>query len=374
MKLLIVANYAKEHINKFHLSTIRKFREAGWQVDVACNADEEVPGADHLYHIPCQRNPFRPQSVSCIRSLKKLIGENGYDVVHCHTLTGRILGTLAAKSFKKKGLKLVVTYHGLNYYRGSSAFSKLLIPLDRYLARFADLSFSDNMEDLQYMQSHGYRLGKTCFCPPSINRDKYRDVDRFAAQRDETRHSLGFTKDNVVLTYVAELNENKNQALLLQMFEMLQSRYPQARLLLIGPDHSDGQIRKQIDDRGLQQTVTLTGWRNDVCRLLTACDVYVASSIREGFGVNLLEAAICGLPIVATDNRGHREIIVDHYNGVLVPLGNAAAFAGNVAQIIAQPELAKTLVENGRRRFHELFSTPMEETIYAEYLKLLTEE
>ena len=69
MKLLIVANYAKQHINKFHIPTIKKFKENGWSVDVACNADADVEFCDNVYDLPIERNPFRLQSLKAIQDM-----------------------------------------------------------------------------------------------------------------------------------------------------------------------------------------------------------------------------------------------------------------------------------------------------------------
>lgn len=72
---------------------------------------------------------------------------------------------------------------------------------------------------------------------------------------------------------------------------------------------------------------------------MAASDICVASSIREGFGVNLVEAQYCGLPVVAASNRGHRAIIRDGENGFLVPLNDAEAMAERVEALMDSPEL-----------------------------------
>lgn len=375
MKLLIVANYAKEHINKFHLSTIAKFRENGWQVDVACNADAPIPGADHVYHLPAGRNPYHPRTLICIRKLKKILAENHYDAVHCHTPTGQLVGVAAFDSLRKQiGGKLIITFHGLHYYRGSSALSKLLIPTDKYITSHADYVFSVNREDLEFMQTHGYHLKRSSICPPSVKTEKFSDADSFRAQRAETRREFGLTDEHFVLSYVAELNKNKNQTLLLDALAILKQRMPNVRLLLIGPDHSNGKMQRAIEKRGLQNEVICAGWRDDVCRLLSACDIYTASSIREGFGVNLIEAALCGIPAIASDNRGHREIITDGENGFLVPTDAPALLAEKVEALADDAALRDRLTENAARILRERFGEQVEDTIYRVYQTLFKRE
>ena len=94
-KLLLVANVSKEHIRKFHIPFILRMKELGWQVDVACRLDEPVPECDHAYDLPCDRNPLRGGLTESIRMLRQLVRENGYDVVHCNTVTGAIVARIA---------------------------------------------------------------------------------------------------------------------------------------------------------------------------------------------------------------------------------------------------------------------------------------
>lgn len=374
MKILIVANYAKEHINKFHLGTIKKLKEHRNIVDVACRADADVPYCDHLFDVPCERNPFRIESLKCISDLRKLIEKNRYDIVHCHTLCGRIIGTIAAKKYKKYGLKIVVTCHGLNYYPGSSPFTKVLMPLDYYLMSKADLIFSNNQADIDYMRKHHYMLKKTVFCPPTINSNKFSDISESKEKRKKTRNTLGLKDDDIVLAYVAELNKNKNQEMLLDAAAYLIAQKVNVKLLLIGPDHSDGKIEKKADAMGLRGSVSFLGWRNDICDLLCASDIYAASSIREGYGVNLVEAAVCGLPIVASDNRGHREIIDNGLNGFLVPHNDPSKFAETVKTLIDNAVLREQIIRRMNEKVKSITSHSMADTILGEYQQLLSGE
>lgn len=370
-KLLIVANYAKEHINKFHISTIKKFKDMGWQVDVACKADAEVPFCDHLYGLPCERNPFRFKTFKCIRELKKIIKENQYDVVNVHTLCGTIMGVLAAKSFRKKGLKVIITSHGFNYFKGSSLITKTLIPVDIYLTHHSDLVISDNKEDIDYGRSLHLKMDNAVYCPPPVNAYKFIPIDEHKAKRETIREGLGVSPDTVLLTYVAELITNKNQIYLLEVMKLLKDRGRNVKLMLVGPEHDDGFTERKAKELGLADDVLLMGWRNDIADLLCASDIYVASSIREGFGVNIIEAMLCELPVVASNNRGHRESVIDGENGFLVELNEPEKFAGRVEEIMNDNALRERFVAEGKKTYDRMFAVPAEEVLYNECKKML---
>ncbi len=343
MKILIVANYAKEHINKFHLSTIKRFKELGWRVDVACKKDADIPYCDRVIDLPIERSPFRLQSLRAFRMLRQEIERERYDVVHCHTFCGKILGILAAAPFRKNGVKVVYTSHGLQYYKGAPLALWLAYPLDYWLSSKVDLFIALNRED--------YGRAKCSFPAKVVEycSGAGLNVDRFNGarerSRDEMRASLNIPLDAFVMIYVAELNANKNQAMLIRMFERVRTQIKQPYLLLVGPDHSEGGIERSIRNVGLEAKIRCLGWRSDVSELIKMADVAVASSLREGFGINIIEAMYCRVPVVASNNRGHRETIEDGVTGYLIPPNDDRAMAERVLELYHNPGLRTSMVE-----------------------------
>lgn len=372
MKVLIIANYAKEHINKFHISTIKAFKNMGWQVDVACNADAEIPYCDNVYDIPLERNPFRPQTLQAISMLKKIIAREKYDVVHCHTFSGKVAGILASSKFRKQGLKVIYTSHGFQYYKGASFLSWMLfLPLDKWLVSKTDLLIAINDEDYQTAIKHNFPA-KTILknCGAGIK------LDKFLKDSNETKHSmrekLAIPNDAIVLIYVAELCQNKNQYLLVDMFEALEKKIDNLYMLLPGPDHSNGNVQKYIGEKGFQEKIKCLGWRDDIPDLIRASDFAVASSTREGFGVNLLEYMSCDIPVVAIDNRGHREIIENGTNGFLVSGSNE--MAEKIYELYNNESLSLDLCRNAKKTVEYYSDTAVVNRLIEIYNRYLLEE
>ena len=103
-KILFVATIS-QHFLYFHLPYFEMFKKEGWQIDVACSWDMELPNCDNRYEIPIQRSPFDKRNLEAYKILKKIISENNYDIIHCHTPMGGILARLAAKNERKKERK-----------------------------------------------------------------------------------------------------------------------------------------------------------------------------------------------------------------------------------------------------------------------------
>lgn len=130
---------------------------------------------------------------------------------------------------------------------------------------------------------------------------------------------------------------------------------------LFGQEAYEARIREQAFRLGLEGRVRFLGFRPDVPELMAAMDVVAHTSIvAEPFGRVVVEAMMCGRPVVATRGGGVTEIIRDGETGLLVPPGNASALAAAIGRILSQPALAERLARKGREDVSQRFS--LEET------------
>ncbi|QXC48234.1 glycosyltransferase family 4 protein [Agrobacterium salinitolerans] len=130
---------------------------------------------------------------------------------------------------------------------------------------------------------------------------------------------------------------------------------------LFGQEAYEARIREQASRLGLEGRVRFLGFRPDVPELMAAMDVVAHTSIvAEPFGRVVVEAMMCGRPVVATRGGGVTEIIRDGETGLLVPPGNALALAAAIGRIMSQPALAERLARKGREDVSQRFS--LEET------------
>jgi glycosyltransferase involved in cell wall biosynthesis len=139
----------------------------------------------------------------------------------------------------------------------------------------------------------------------------------------------------------------------------------------------DGSLRAELESRvndlGLSSHVTFTGFSSDVPSLLPGADVFVLPSLHEGLGIAAMEAMAAGLPVVASKVGGLPEIVDDGDTGLLVPPGDAAAFATALRRIAGDPAWAQQLAQRGHARALARFtSRAMAEAVEAYYYELLT--
>ena len=345
MKMLLVANEAKEHVLKFHQPTIKMMIDDGWIVDVACGGEERIDCCSTQYKLPISRSPLHTKWNKGYKVLKQIIDKNQYDIVYCHTSVGALLAQLACKDARKKGTKLIKFAHGTYFYKNAPLVNWLYYPLYKYLSFITDVMITITQEDYQFTSKH-FSHAKA-YLVDGIGIDTSRFINDIPDNnREICRKELNITQDALVLIYCAELIKNKNQKLLLDSLKEVLKTHPNVYLVLVGSDHIGGKYKEYAAKLSVNDHVRFLGWRNDIAQLYNMADICVASSIREGFGLNIVEAMLCRLPVIATYNSGHASIINDGYNGFLVELGSPDIFADRIKRLADDSKLRERFVDN----------------------------
>lgn len=313
-KILFVAT-VPVHFRFFHLPCFKMLQEHGYEVHTVCRAAEEFPYTDKQFVIPMGRSPFSPQNRKALRQLRQIVRDGGYEIVHGHTPVGGALARLAARSARKDGTRVFYTAHGFHFYKGASLFNWLMFfPIEWALSFCTDTLITINREDFERAKRRLHAKKTAYVHGVGCQTEKYFRAD--GEERAKTRASLGLAPDDRVLVYVAEQNENKNQGMLVRTAKALSAEFPSVQLLIVGPDNAGGAYERLA--RELDAPVHFLGLREDIPQILSVCDVYTASSLREGLPVNVMEAMAAGLPVVATENRGHCALVRDGKTGFLV--------------------------------------------------------
>lgn len=366
MKILYVATVLS-HICQFHLPYLRMLKEQGHEIHVAARDNLAVKNglqlryADRHIEIPFERSPFDRRNIRAYRLLKKLINQECYDLIVCNTPVGGVLTRLAAKKARKRGTKVVYIAHGFHFFKGAPVKNWLLYyPLEKHLSRLCDMVITINEED--------YQLAKRCF-PGRVEHIHGIGVDgnRYhPASREEQgvmRQKEGLSGEDFVVLCTGELNENKNQKTLIAAAAMLKERIPHLKVLLGGNGPKEQELKAQVRELGLEETVRFLGYRTDLERVVPAVDVVVSCSRREGLPLNIVEAMLCKKPVVASVNRGHRELVKDGINGFLLSPDDIAGYAKAIENLSKNPGMAEAYGIAGREIAEKYTSAAVEQTL-----------
>ena len=335
MKKVLFSATVDSHILHFHLPYLKWFKENGYEVHVATNGDQEIPYCDKKIKISFERSPFKLNNLKAIKQLMKVIMEEKYDIIHTHTPMGSVVTRLAAKKARKKyGVRVIYTAHGLHFYKGAPLKNWLLFyPVEKYLSRYTDTIILINKEDYD-LAKRKFKSKNIEYVPGvGIDEEKF-NFKMTKKEKHDLRESLGLKDDDFVMIYPAELNGNKNQLLLINVMETLAKEYSYIKLLLPGIDSCSGYYQRLVKEKKLDNNIKFLGFRTDIPKLLKMSDLAVSSSKREGLPVNIMEAMCVGLPIVASDCRGNRDLIHDDKNGYIVSLNNVNGFHDAIVDVL----------------------------------------
>lgn len=309
------------HFRAFHLPVMEWFKQRGWEVHVAARGELDLPFTDRKFNIPIERSPLRGGNWAAYRELKEIMRTNEYDLIHAHTPMGGVLARLAAAGSRKKGTRMLYTAHGFHFCKGSSLASWLLYyPVERGLSRLTDCLITINEEDYRLAAGRRFKAGRIEHVHGvGVDTDKFRPAA--PAEKLRLRKQSPYAAEDVLMFYAGEFNGNKNHQLLIRALARAQDQGAAIRLMLAGEGPLLEQCRQLAAELGVAGRVEFLGYRRDIDRLLPLCDAAVSSSLREGLPVNIMEAMACGLPIIATRNRGHAELVKPGENGYLVEPG-----------------------------------------------------
>lgn len=183
------------------------------------------------------------------------------------------------------------------------------------------------------------------------------DTQRFVPRDDaaEVRREFDIAPHAPVVGIVGRFCPEKGYDVFFQAAAAIAARIPDVRFLVVGgavlrKDSYTTRIDALIRDLCLAQHATLTGFRNDVERLIGCMDVLVSASRHESFGLTLAEAAACGRPVVATRSGGAEEIVVHGETGLLIPVDDADALEESVMTLLMNPARANAMGAAGRKR------------------------
>lgn len=294
------------------------------------------------------------------RHMLAQVKRNSIEVIHSHEFSMNIHATLLGLM---SGLPVVCTVHGKNYY-GDRWYRRLAYRLLSKYSHFAAVS-----EDIaEYLNTDiGVASGRISVVKNGI------DIGKFSENcelRSQVRKELGLSDSDCVIGAIGNLYPVKGHIYLLQAMDILCSKYDRLKLVVAGRGGEKERLERYIIENGLEDRVSLLGFRNDAARLLQALDIYVMPSLSEGLPLSLLEAMASGTPVVASSVGGIPELLTDRLDGLLVASASAEAVAGAISALIEQPDLGARLAESAYQLVVEDYSTLSMRSSYNELFGL----
>ena len=322
-KILFIENVASIKAISFYIAAAIAAQQCGFEFHVAYNAsDRTQEDVDELktkynvvfHQIDFIRLPYDPRNLKAYRQVCRLINDEHFDLIHCNTPIGGVIGRLAGKKCKVE--RVLYEAHGFHFYDGAPKKNWLIYyPIEKWLARKTDAIITINKEDFERATCR-FKLrnhGKVYYVPGvGIDLSQYK-LDE--STRAIKRTGLGLKDTDIFLISIGELNKNKNNKVVIEALANLNNR--NLHYFLCGVGTEENELRKMAKERNICNQVHFLGYRTDVKELLKAADIFVMPSIREGLSRSLMEAMASGSVCVVSKIRGNTDLVAGTEFGYL---------------------------------------------------------
>jgi glycosyltransferase involved in cell wall biosynthesis len=378
-RILIFAAYFHPHIGgyeKIVYELSRRLVQSGYEIDILTCNTEKAPAFEELdgikiYRLPCWNAlnslyPIPKPYPTSFRILRKLLRKN-YDVIHTQTrfFITSFLGLIFAKL---KRTPLVHTEHGT---RHSTVPNKVIDLISRaydhsigaLLVKSARKNIGVSEAACEFLKHLGAANAQVI----------YNGIDTSIFKREDTncRQKLGISNDDIVITFVGRLIYAKGAQDLISAFPRIKDTAPNVKLLIVGDGPYSDELKKLAHQTNCHNSILFSGQKNqaELIEILSATDIFVNPSYSEGLPTSVMEAASIGLPIIATDVGGTKEIITTDETGILVQKRDVGQLAEELYRLLADAELRGKLGKSARILAERKFNW---DKITGEYIKLYT--
>jgi glycosyltransferase involved in cell wall biosynthesis len=300
-------------------------------------------------------------ALPAVVSLARYLFREEFDIVHTHSTEAGIIGRFAAAI---AGVPHVVhTVHGVPFADDRNAALKwLVLACERRAANYTDYIVTNADVIAEEYLEHGIGIrSQYTTIYSGVELDAFRDAT--------PAEDLPGNRPRVVM--VGRLTDGKGHSILLDAVESIHDMEVSVCIVGDGPLYDD--LEQEIADYGLADSVFLTGFRDDVPRVLAASDVLVLPSFREGTPRVITEAMSSGLPVVATHIAGIPEQVAGGESGYLIPTGDAGALVDRLTELLADSELREQMGKQGLERAERFSKDAMIGDIDGLYRELLRE-
>ncbi len=337
--------YTTENLDKENFSTFLITGRGGMLEDEAA---EKIK----LYSLSNLVREISPlKDLKALFNIMQVLRIERPDIVHTHSSKAGILGRLAAKLM---GIKTIIhTIHGYSFNDTQSWYKKnLYVFLERFCSFFSDKLIVETQEDLN--KGVVYKIAK---------KEKFTiissgiDVQYYKSYKPDPsfRNTLTNNKNAKIIMTVGPFKPQKNLQDFIKTAEIVCRKNDKAIFFITGDGELRPELEKLIADLKLQDKVILLGWRRDIIELLSACDIFVMTSLWEGLPRTILDAMCRAKPVIANAVGGIPEVIENGKNGFLTKPYDIADTSDKIITLLQNENLMLKIGENAKASIDEKY-------------------
>ena len=358
MKILFISNIVTGKLGNFSIPNIIAAQNLEYEFHFAANfskvdkniiREEEQKYSIKLHQIDFERNPFDKKNYKAYKQLLSLMKDNEYEVVHCNTPIGGILGRICAKQAKVR--KVIYTAHGFHFYKGSPVINNIVYKnVERFLAKITDTIITMNKEDYEQAKQFKLRNKGNVYYVPGVGIDTESYVSK-EYEKNNLRELLNLKQDNIVLISMGDLIKRKNYEASIRAIAKCGNK--NIHFLICGKGPILDNLKNLSKELGIENQIHFLGYRRDIKDLLNISDIFLFTTYQEGLPRSMMEAMATGLPCIASRIRGNVDLLEEFNGGYLVNPDDIECIAIHINELANNEDLRKKLGEYNKQRIKQ---------------------
>lgn len=383
MKKALIISSVPSMISQFNMDNIKILKKLGYKVDVGTNFNlTGTLDKKNLEKLNQELNDLKVgkhqinfsrgigtinENIKAYRQLKDIFAKQDYDIIHCHSPIGGVLGRIAAKRTKKiKRTKVLYTAHGFQFFKGGKVKDWILFyPIEKLLARYTDVLITINNEDFSIAEKLNSKMKVYKIPGVGINCDEYKESYSLE-DRKKIKKSLGIDEQAKIIISVGELSKRKNHLTGIKSMAKLDR---DVYYIICGVGDEKENLIRAARELGVEDKLIFLGYVNDKLPYYSISDIGIFLSRREGLGLAGLEMMAAGLPLISSYLGGIKDYTSDGYTGYVIrnPL-DSDEVSKKIEEIITLDEKkVEKIKKNNReiaRKFDKSISNSIMQKIY----------
>jgi glycosyltransferase involved in cell wall biosynthesis len=284
---------------------------------------------------------------SSVKHIRDILKNHQVKILHSHDFKSNLYGVMASKNL---GIKRILTAGGTTR---DSMLKKLYVYMDEtFTYKYYDYIVAVSREIYDKLVKKNINQEKVVVVENGIDESLY-DYD---TDRENNITPFPIDNTNKVFAVIGRLFPDKAHRYFIEAFSDIKKAYPRSVALIIGEGPSEEEIRRQIIDLKLEDSVFLCGVRKDMIYVYRNIDYLVLPSLTEGLPYVLLEAMLFKVPVLATDVGGIPNLIINSVTGYLVPPGDVESLKNGMENMLNDPEKVRDMSEEGYKLVKEKYS------------------
>lgn len=360
MKKICAISTVEGTMNSFIIPAMRIMKEHGYDVTLVCNMSEEFYKKNseefHCINIPMKRGASLTDLVKMPFVFRRLFKRCRLDYVQYATPNASLYAALGAKMAKVP--KRVYCQWGIRYVGNEGVMRRLLKFFEKITCMCSTHIRPASWKNLDFAVEEGlYEREKAAAIGDggTIGIDlKQFDIEKKGSSRVEVLEQFPQLKNKLVFGFVGRINKDKGIGELLEAFIRVESKYENAALLLIGGMDGDSSLYTQYFAK--HPNIISMGRTNEVPKYISAIDVLVHPSYREGFSMVIQQAMAMEIPVVTTNIPGPSEVIEKDVTGVLAEPRDVDTLYDAMVWMVEHPEQRVAMGKAGRVRCEKHFT------------------